>query len=530
MTIPPWGPPAALAATFAGLVAWNFGIGARLAALPGAGRAFRLLSGLCAFLLLPALLIGLLAASAAGARVLGPLAWLWPLTAVSILVQTVWAMAFGRAGALASLPLLTLNLLVAWTAAVRWLESFGVALAPWTFAPSLAATTVLVAGAGAATAPWIAAVLVPALAPAAPARWRHTRAARLVVGIACTALLAATGVAVPEALETLRAVDRLRDGVPAPRERGELAVGLRLFGTLAGAPSGAQARHDVALADSLGVTALHVQFRDNGASASALDSVARALETRRDSVVLVVTLDAGPTPWPLQSGDAQRARLAVIDRIVKRLRPDVFVPAERTALQAGSDQASWQSYYALAAAAVRRADRSVAVALPVEGTSAADSTLADWVLQGGSPLAAVAVMVPAARAPQQFAATLHAVARWASFAREVPPVWVLGAPAAPAATGEVVHQRVVRFALDWSTAHPWVRGVIAGDASDGLAPTGLRTATGRPRRALDEVRTVLRLRRDLPTALADPPAAPPPESLTAPTMRPPADSLPSPSR
>jgi hypothetical protein len=112
-------------------------------------------------------------------------------------------------------------------------------------------------------------------------------------------------------------------------------------------------------------------------------------------------------------------------------------------------------------------------------------------------------------------------------AREVPDVWIVGVPSAPTITGEVVQQRLVRHALLWAAARPWVRGVIAGDASDITTPVGLRTASGRARRALVEVATALRARRDAPTA-PDPavaadstagiPRVPPPDTLVPPTQ------------
>jgi hypothetical protein len=117
--------------------------------------------------------------------------------------------------------------------------------------------------------------------------------------------------------------------------------------------------------------------------------------------------------------------------------------------------------------------------------------------------------------PSRFVRALNALARWASLARVVPDVWILGVPTAPVVTGEVVQQRLVRHALQWGVAHPWVRGVIAGDAGDVTAPTGLRTATGRARRALAEVGGALRAQRDIPAA--PPPAMVPvaPESTSS---------------
>ena len=83
-------------------------------------------------------------------------------------------------------------------------------------------------------------------------------------------------------------------------------------------------------------------------------------------------------------------------------------------------------------------------------------------------------------------------------ARVVPAVWVIGVPTSPSVAGEVAQQRLVRHALLWGASRTWVRGVIAGDASDALAGTGLRTPGGRSRRALTEIGAALRSLRDVP--------------------------------
>jgi hypothetical protein len=88
--------------------------------------------------------------------------------------------------------------------------------------------------------------------------------------------------------------------------------------------------------------------------------------------------------------------------------------------------------------------------------------------------------------------------RWVSLARVSPSVWLVGVPTAPAISGEMAQQRLVRRALLWGASRAWVRGVIAGDASDVLASTGLRTATGRARGALAEVGAALRALREAP--------------------------------
>ncbi len=488
-----------LGAGAAAIIGWNFSLGARLSTFQTAGRAFRTLSGLGAFLFLPALVIGLLAASAPGARVLGPLAWLWPLVTVALVVQAVWALSRGGASAFIAAPLVVFDALVAWVAVVRWVESVGVALPVWALAPGMAVSSLAAVAYGTAVFPWGAVLLMPVLVPAAPARWRATRAARTVMAAGCAAAVVATVLALPRAEAALLSTHALSTAPAEASVRSDFAVGVRLFGTLAGPPGSAMVRSEVPLADSLGVTALHVELAPSGTSAAALDSVARSIYTRRDSLVLVVTLTLDGSRAPLEGSDVQQ-RMAMIERVVRRLRPDVLVPAERVITGPLAPRLeTWQDYYQRAAAAARRADRRVTVALATDASTATDSALAEWVLQGGSPVTAVALAVRDCGAePSRFLDALNALARWASLSRVASDVWVLGVPTAPAVTGEIAQQQLVRHALAWGAARPWVRGIIAGDAGDITAPTGLRTATGRGRRALAEVGAALRAQRDAP--------------------------------
>lgn len=517
MTLPQWTFPAVLGAGAVALIAWNFAHGARLSALHSVGRPFRVLSGLGAFLFLPALLIALLAPSAPGARVLGPLVWMWPLVTVGIAVQAAWALKRRSASVLIAAPIAVFDALVAWVAVTRWVDGMGGAPPEWAHAPGMAVSTLAAAVFGTAVFPWGAALLMPVLVPATPARRRVTRAVRAIMAAGCTAVLAVTVQTLPRADHALRSTQALRPASAEAPARGEFAIGVRLFGTLSGPPSAATVRHQMALADSLAVTALHVELAPGGTSASALDSVARSIEPRRDSLLLVVTLTLGGDRIPMDSAARQR-HLTRIERVVRRLRPDLLVPAERVTTGAGAPTLeAWQDYYERAAATAHRVDRRVIVALATDASTAADSALTDWVMQGGSAVRAVALSVQDHGAqPSRMAAALNSLARWASLARVVPDAWILGVPAAPAVTGEVVHQRLVRHALAWGAARPWVRGIIAGDAGDVTAPTGLRTATGRARRALAEVGGALRAQRDIPSA--PPPAVVPVAPVAAESM------------
>lgn len=518
-------PTLAVLGAVAALLAWNFALGVRLAVLPDASELFRALSALCAFLFLPALVIGLLAPSAPGAHVLGPLAWLWPLVALAVMVQAAWGLVRGGASPVVALPIVVFDALIAWMAVVRWLDGVGVTMAPWALTPGFAAASLASRVLGSGALLWGAAALVPALGPAAPGRWRSTRVARVLVAAICTTSVVAVGVELPRAYDELSSVRTAGDSAGGPRTRDDLVVGLRLFGAVSGAPSAAGARHDVALADSLGVTALHIQLTEEGAASTTLDSVARAIELRRDSVMLVVTLGDGNGPAPA-TDDHLRARLVLIERIIRRLRPDVFVPAEPLRDGAAApDVAQWRSYYERAAATARRIDRNVTVALGTTATSAADSVLVDWVMTGESSVDAVALVGNSEEArPAAYTASLHAMARWASLASTPPSVWMLGVPAAPAVLGEAIQQQLVRQALTWGASQSYVRGVIAGDASDGMAATGLRTASGRSRRAGGTVGALLRAQRELPAAPSASPETPTVDSLTAGKRREPPDT------
>ena len=521
----------ALGAGAATLIAWNFSLGVRLSTLPGASPAFRTLSGLCAFLFLPGLVIGLLGAGTLGARVLGPLAWMWPVVAVGMVVQAAWATLRGRSSVIVALPIAAFNALIAWVSVVRWLDGLGATQPAWALTPGMALSSLAALVAGDGAFPWMAAALVPALVPAAPARWRSTRVARSLVAAACATTVGLTALEAPRAFDTLSDVRTLDASAPLARSRTAPAIGVRLFGTLSEAPPVAVARQDMALADSLAVTALQVDLAADGARAATLDSVARCLELRRDSVVLLVTFDLGAAgPRERTDGAAMRVRLAAIERIVRRLHPDVLAPAARIDTGAGAPSVAWwQSYYEQAAAAARRADRDITVALATDASMTADSALVDWVMRGDSPVDAVALTVRDGGArPTQFTAALDAITRWVSRARTAPTVWIAGVSAAPAVTGETVQQHLVRRALAWSAAHAWVQGVIAGDASDGLAATGLRTAAGRARRALADVGALLRAQRDLPSAPSGADALPPHDTLAVDLRRPAPDTLPPP--
>ncbi|MHB1311617.1 MAG: hypothetical protein ACYC3L_06330 [Gemmatimonadaceae bacterium] len=500
MTIPPWSVPAALGALAAVLLAWNLAIGVRATSLGSAGTAFRALTGLGAFLLLPALLIGVLAPTEPGARVLTPLTWFWPLVTLGVVVQAAWAFARRRSSSLHAIPVVLFDVLVAWIAIARWLEALGAGLPAWLLAPGVAVSALGASALGEGAYLWSAWLLLPSLVPAAPARSTLSAAWRAAVAAGFSVLLVLVGAGVPRAFAGLQAARAIGEGLMTERARGDLAVGLHLLGDVTAPPAPAAARHDAALADSLGASAVHVTITPEGGTAAVLDSVARVLEGRRDSVTLVVSLAlADDEAATLGANDAHwlPGRIALVERVVKRLHPDVLLPAGDHAPYGSA--ARWEDYYERVARAARRIDRDVTIALATSAATPLDSTLCDWVGQGDTPVDAIALAVPPGRdGPARLRAAQAALGRWLSMAHTPPVVWVVALPSAPAVDGEVAQQHVLRQALQWASAHAWVRGVIAGDASDTWWSGGLRAASGRSRPALAEVGNALRSLRDSP--------------------------------
>ncbi len=507
MTVPPWIAPAAIGAVTAALLVWNLAVGARLAARASTRPAFRLLGSLAAFLLVPALVIGVLAPTTAGARVLTPLAWLWPAVAVGIAVQAVWALGQRKAHLLHTLPVVLVDGLVAWIALARWSESLGAGLPPVLLAPGVAAASLGAAALGERAYHWSAWLLVPVLAPAAASRSPLRAAGRTLLAAWCAALLALIGARLPLAVDDLHAVRALGGATLTERTRDDFAVGLRLFGDVTAPPSAATARHDAGLADSLGVSAVLVTIMPDGATGPSLDSLSRLLEGRRDAVTLIVSLPfARGDGAPFAAGDDRwlASRTALVERTVRRLHPDILLPAGDQPPAGEAD--AWKSYYVRLTRAARRLDRNVTIALATRASTPLDSVLCDWVGSGESSVNAIALTAMAgAGNPARAGAARAALARWIGLAAAPPSVWLVALPFAPAVDGEIAQQHVVRQALSWAAAHAWVRGVIAGDAADLWLDGGLRTASLRSRPALAEVGSALKALRE---STAPPPMRP----------------------
>ncbi len=296
-----------------------------------------------------------------------------------------------------------------------------------------------------------------------------------------------------------------RDSLP-------FVIGLHVLPNLTGFPPSPAMREDMLLADSLGVTALEVRIAPEGCTASALDSLDRALEPyRRDSIRVLIALG-----FPRAAAFERRAssaryvarRLEEIDRVVRRLRPDYLIPADAP-YGVGADVMGtlpvrwWEDYVTAAAAVAHRLRPATRVMLASAGAGARDSALYAWASATGSPVDVPAFEIAAARdGAAHLLGTLATADRWIQAAGGSRPNWVF-ISGAPALEGEDAQRRAIRHVLAWASARGAVEGVVLGDASDYDRLTGFRAANGRLRRVTADVATMI-------ANLTAAPAAPPP--------------------
>jgi hypothetical protein len=509
--------PAAAGFAAAGLLvlAWNVTYAGRIAQLRRAPRALAALSGACGLLIVPAFAAHLAGSTLYGGRAVNSIAWIWPVAALLVLAQALYAVARRFVTPFVGVPLLLYDVLVALVVVSRSLVERGIDPPAALVALSAAQASVLATVLGPAALASPLAVLVPLLVPAYPARWRLTRAARALLAVGAAFVAGVTALELPRGLGVVAsyapfAADRLSE-----RPAGDFVVGVTALTRLAGAPPALAVRNDVPLLDSLDVDAVSVRLRPGAVTLAALDSLNRVLEpSRRDSAQILVSLEYAP-------GDAARRRaspaafdarrLALVERVARALRPDVLLPAgapygETAELVGRLEVDAWRAYLTAAAARAHRVNRRIRVAVAAGDYGPADSALYVWAASRAAPLEAVGFGVrPSFAGGSGVDARLRAADRWMRAAAALDSA--AGAGGAPSAIKEhwvfdvrgypVVHGRAsqantIWHTLAWATAHPEVVGVIVSEPGDYADMTGLRAANGRMRPAAAALQRAMR--------------------------------------
>ena len=483
--------PYAFYAASALVLLWDVFLAGQIAQLRRAPRFFRGVTALGGLLIAPATLVAVTSASILNGRAIHVIAWVWPLTLAIFALQAAYAVGRRLVTPFIGLPIAAYDIIVAASAFVRYEAYSGQDPSAGALAIAAAQSSALglMIGRVALFSPF--AVQLPFLAPAYPARWRVSATVRGTLAILALGFAIVFVAQLPSGVVAVRSyasysLERLQE-----RPRGDFTIGLRVLPPLTDAPPPLALRSDMALVDSVGLGAIAVVIDPSGARLAALDSLARSLEEdRRDSVLLIVSVGYDRNAreaFRASPAAHMRARLAAVDRIVRRLRPDIILPArdpytEGTRAMGRVPLVWWEEFLRQAAANTRRVSNRVRVGVAASAFIGADSSLYAWASRPGSPIDVVAFsFYPSYDGGGSLSARLHVADRWMRNATK--SHWVF-AGAFPVTHGESSQARALWGTLAWATSHEPVKGLIVESAGDYDAATGLRAPGGRVRPAL----------------------------------------------
>jgi len=492
-----WLAPAHLVLTVV-LIVWDVVLAGRIAQLRQASRPFAALNALAALLLVPALIAAVATTTLITGRAITAIDWVWPATVLIVTAQAVYAVARRLVNPLWGYPIAFYDVVIAMAAVARWLAAHGVDLphGPLVLMAAEVDALALATTESAITSPFF--LHVPLIAPAFPALSRLTAGFRPAVAALALAWFGVIVAEIPRADVALASYASHADDRLTERP-GSFALGVKLFPDVAQPPSAASVRADLELAGALAVNALAVTLVP-GASAVAIDSVARALDlVRRDSTLLVVTIGYADKLLPelgRQPLDVE-ARLRTLRGAVARLRPDIVLPVQDpyglgSRVHGRLPPEEWQSYLTRAKAIVREVRPRTRVGVSAAAFDARDSTLYAWAAAPGSPVDVLGFSFqPTRLGARTIDASFRAADRWMRAQPPRKPHWVFTAAGYPLAHGEESQARAIRAALAWATAHPHFRGVLVMEANDYGQALGLRAPNGRYRRAATTVRRAM---------------------------------------
>jgi hypothetical protein len=472
---------------------WNVVLAARIAQVGTLPRAFVGLSALAGFLVLPALLIHLATTSSITGRAVLDVDWIWPLTVVLFAIQALYAAVRRLVNPFLGFFIAAYDILIAVDGVLRFVASRGTPL-PGVALIFLAATTATFAFV--TQSPLILGspffFFTPMIAPAFPALRRAAATFRLGLALVAGLYLIIFVTRITPADQAVNSygihdpsVERLQE-----RPKGDFEVGLKIFEDMEGPPATLAVRNDLALADTMGVAAVNVVIVPEAMDRGALDSLARVLEiVRSDSTLVVVTLGYASKLVPLPGrtfNDVQRLR--TIDEVMRRLRPDILIPAQDP-YDAGTRAAGahppeyWESFLTRAAEIAKRVRPRTKIGVSASAYDRRDSTLYAWAVGRGSPVDVVGfTLFPSPGGVKTLDAARGAADRWMQATPSTKEHWVFATGGYPEAHGEASQERAVWAALAWATSKPQIKGLIVNEAGDYGMIRGLRAADGHLRR------------------------------------------------
>ena len=485
---------ASWAAVSVAILLWDVLLAGQIAKARRQSRLFLGLTSICGLFVVPAAFVALAAGTMPTGRVIFLVAWIWPLVLLFFVAQSAYALVRRHVTSLFAVPIFVYNCVVLVAAVARytsrWMDQLPAPLAG--AAVAQAGALGILFGREALASPWL--LLLPLLSPAYPATRRISKSVRGLLAATAACVVALMVTEYPRAVYAAESFSTFGSERLQERPRGDFRVGLRIFPALDGPPAPLSIARDLALADTIGVRALSVVIEPSGVRALALDSLANTLEAfRRDSSLLVVTLgyDRGDAALYRESpSNYMRRRLALLDRIVRRVRPDVLVPAldpldaETRALGRVS-QEWWRDYFERAAREAHTLRPRTKVGLAVSSFSEEDSALYAW----GEATRGIDLLgfslAPSFTGGTSLATRTRLAERWMRRSRK--DQWIWSVRSFPRTFGEGNQARAIWGVLAWATRQPKVRTVIVDGAGDYEALVGLRDPGGRMRPVVSSV-------------------------------------------
>jgi len=497
--------PALYVAAAAIMVMWDIVVAGRVSQLRRAPRTFAAITAFGGLLIVPALLIAYASASILYGRAIQPVAWVWPFTTVLFAIQATYALSRRLVTPFFGIPIFVYDLIIAIVAVSRFAVSRGFDPPDFGFALSAAQARALGSFFG-APALWGPEYLqVPLMSPSLPARWRFSRIIRMGVAAAAAGMAAFTLLFIPEAFDANRSYARYANQQLQEHPEGDFAIGLKILPDLKGPPPPLALERDIALVDSLDVDAISMTINPEGAKLASLDSIARTVDDRRaDSTLVIIALgypaDAAQQ-FRTNSAEYTRNRVADIDRIARRLRPDILIPAVDPygdgARAIGTQPPEyWENYITRAARIAHYVNRRIRVGISASSYGSRDSTLYFWAAQRNSPVDVLGFsLMPGFDGAISLEAKMAVARKWMrAFPNRPKPHWVFSAGGYPIAHGEESQALALWGVMAWATSQSPIKGLVVTEAGDYNVLRGLRNARGKYRSA---VAAVMRAQRGL---------------------------------
>jgi hypothetical protein len=490
--------PALYVGAAAIMVIWDIVVAGRVSQLRRAPRTFAAITAFGGLLIVPALLVGYASQSMLYGRAIQPVAWVWPVTTILFALQATYALSRRLVTPLFGAPIFVYDLIIAIVAVSRYLVSRGFDPPDFGFALSAAQASALGFFFG-APALWGAEYLqVPLMSPSLPARWRFGRVVRAGVAFGAAAVAGLILIEMPNAFATNRSYKRYATEQLQEHPEGDFAIGLKIFPDLRGPPPPLALERDVDLADSLNVDAVSIVINPEGARLASLDSIARVVDDRRgDSTLIIISLgypaDAA-RQFRQSPSEYTRKRVADVDRISRRLRPDILIPAVDPygdgARAIGTQPPEyWIDYITRAAKVAHYVNARIRVGVAASSYGTRDSTLYFWAARRGSPVDVPGFsMMPGFDGASSLETHMRIAQRWMrAFPIRPKPHWVYSAGGYPVVHGEESQELALWGVLAWATTQTPIKGLIVSGAGDYDRLDGLRNAAGKYRPAVGAV-------------------------------------------